>query len=371
MANKDKQTGRDKIEPFARSQPLLTNTQSGGIIMLTKQLKLTGLVLLSTTLIGACSSSSTSTNGAVTPDTGSTTGDTTAPTNDTSGDSTTPDNSDPVVTSGINKIGIVGISYDATVDVDETTAFASFVGFETAIQESFVQTALTDALDSCEVTTSDADDFFDPSDIVPGIDPEDIGAFTSLSAGDVLTMTSDAGSYTELAKQSQFGLTLYGILGESLPGAAPDNLILDIPGDEFPAYSNVALPNVPAINLTAPASLADLTLTSTFTWNGSNDPENVVMIDIYSFDLETFQSTEISCMVTDDGSFALPAGLEAQIGEDFFPDSLDVTRATFDFVPNNDALLIIARDSMVTLESDFFGGFPGIDDIPNLDAVPQ
>lgn len=222
------------------------------------------------------------------------------------------------------------------------------------------------------MNTTSSDGLIDVRDLIPGVDAEDLGAFTGLSAGEVLTVTGDAGTYTELQKQPPLVLTFYSTADdESIPGAPPANLILDIPGDTFPQFSHISFPAVPTLTLTAPASLNDLTASSTFTWNGTNDADSIISIDISStkVDLATFDltSTDISCRVRDDGSFTLPANVAAEIGADFFLDSVSayVSRSAFKFVAQNDATLLITRGSSVGFDL-------GFDEIPTVDAdAPQ
>ncbi|MGV6817010.1 MAG: hypothetical protein ACWA44_07030, partial [Thiotrichales bacterium] len=310
-----------------------------------------------------CSSGSSSNDSASSGDSSSSSSSSSDTTTGSDTGSSTGGGGTTLPTSEINKFGVVSISHDASSDV--TTPGGFFVGFENPLAASFTEGAVNAALDTCEVTTTTDEDLLDPSDFIPGVDGADLGAFTTLSAGEVLPITGDSGSYAELTRQSvgqgPINFIGYALANEdgTLAGTPPTNLSINIPGDDFPAFGDQSFPSVEALSLTAPTTLAEVTTSSTFLWTAGTATGGFVSIDLSAteINLETFafSSTDISCLVNDDGEFTLPANVAAEAGADFTPDYVDVSRIAFKFVEQNGATLLLTRDSSVSFESDFFG----------------
>lgn len=326
-----------------------------------KTLKLSALslALMSLGMLGACSGGSSSNDSASSGDSSSSSSSSSDTTTGSDTGSSTDGGGTTLPTSEITKFGVVSISHDASSDV--TTPGGFFVGFDNPLAASFTENAVNAALDTCEVTTTTDEDLLDPSDFIPGVDGADLGAFTTLSAGEVLPITGDAGSYAELTRQSEFGFIGYALANEdgTMAGTPPTNLSINIPGDQFPAFGDQSFPSVEALSLTAPTTLAEVTTSSTFSWTAGTATGGFVSIDLsateINLDTFAFSSTDISCLVNDDGEFTLPANVAAQAGADFTPDYVDVSRIAFKFVEQNGATLLLTRDSSVSFESDFFG----------------
>ncbi len=181
--------------------------------------------------------------------------------------------------------------------------------------------------DTCTVTEDD-DDF----SISPEIEGVDV-AFTSLTAGNAITISSPAGTYTTLTPMSFFGTTAYSADDQS--GAPPSGLTVDIPGDQFPAFANIAIPDVAALTGVSPEIGSAVTGSTTYTWTPSNDPDSRINIDV----------DNVNCVVIDDGSFTIPANIVAQADSDFGTFGYNIDRIAIRLVQSGNALLGVSHSS--------------------------
>ena len=194
--------------------------------------------------------------------------------------------------------------------------------------ESFldVENEFDQVIDTCEIDdVDDGGDFLD-FDETP----------FSLSAGETITVTSAAGTYATLLMNSAAGLIVY-IPEEELVSPLPQNLIVDIPGDQFPAFSNVSIPNVNALDV-SPTPQETITGNTNFQWTGTTQTFSFLTIEA-SFDTNT-GFVDVVCIARDDGSFSFPANISSQVGgsEASF---VDISRTGFDVVFNGDSQLLV------------------------------
>lgn len=212
--------------------------------------------------------------------------------------------SDSSATGPITQLGNVNIStqqYDGKWDV---VASADFFKVDGDISQ-WAETPENINEDNC-LTGDEFDD----------IDPELLALLentTSISAGETLVLTSPNGTYATLLSATDEDRINYSaeIAGTVTP--PPTGLTLDIPGDEFAAFSKVVIPDVPIIN-DFDYSAGDLTGTTTFTWTPSGEPNSYVSIFIAGGGLFSDDERSITCSVVDDGSFSLPAEAVAEFG---------------------------------------------------------
>ncbi|MEE9321672.1 MAG: hypothetical protein V3U76_14600 [Granulosicoccus sp.] len=322
-------------------------------------------ILLCTTALlalGACSSGSSSGEGeSALPDTtapnDSTGGPDTPPAGTpgtTSTDTPTPPNDTPAppsdtpatpptgtttseVSGNAQFVGIIDFSQNsgqfATAEIS-----AGFIRFN----RSFPTTGLTDELlgadESCSVETIDlsgADDI----DEIPGF--EDVG-YELVSAGQVITVLSPAGSYVDLIENTEFGFNFYEPSVEDLPTPFPADLIINIPGKVFPKFENVAVPNVEPLVLTN-GSGTD----GNYSWTAGNNPDARISIDLTGIDPSNPGSTSlvtVSCIAKDDGQFSMPASVTNQLptGSSTFA---TIERIALKLVQSGNAILMISNSS--------------------------
>ena len=217
-----------------------------------------------------------------------------------------------------------------------------FSSFSTAINADLIEAEFVGNLDTCEVTELDLSDFSGDFEIpdFSGL----VGTVTSLSAGDVITVGSSAGSYTELSKSEFQGAIFYQAENE-LTGPLPTGLIVDIPGDTFPAFANVQVPDVATIALTSPTTGQPVTADTEFTWQAGNDANAYVSLSSSQFSVTDFTSKDVECQVRDDGSFSFPAATKAELGSTFAGSGATISRSVTTFQQQGNAVLIVTRDS--------------------------
>ena len=249
------------------------------------------------------------------------------------------DDDDPKVGSGETRFGIVSVDEDASGSSGPEVEFdAAFFQVNVSVSVNLIKDSILPALDICEVNADEIGEFEPPE--IDGV----TASIVTISAGEVLTFMQPSGSYAEITKQPPFmGFTFYD--GDSVPGSIPAGLTIDIPGDVFPTFSNVSIPNAGGLVVSSPTGGTPVTPDTTFTWNASSDPDTLIDISTSSFDLSTGAVVVVECVATDDGSFTFPAATKAEMGSGFSGFSADITRTAFKVVEQNGAILIVGSSS--------------------------
>jgi len=160
--------------------------------------------------------------------------------------------------------------------------------------------------------------------------------FMAISAGDAIIVSSPEGTFSTLTQEPVIGGIVYSTTAD-VTTPLPTGLTLDIPGDTFPAFANVAIPNVNRIENFNVDILAE---TAEFTWTASADPNSFLQIDI-AVDISPTETVFILCTVDDDGSFQVPAESIPEI-ESFTAATLEIVqRIVFAITRSGDALLSV------------------------------
>ena len=242
----------------------------------------------------------------------------------------------------VTQFGIITadrITSDNTLEIS-----AGFYGIPQPIPLEQALQSLGMAPDTCEVSTIDLDDLEseDNDFAIPGFF-EGIGNVASLSAGEVLTLTSTVGSVGELVQMEVDGSVVYEF-DDDFPVSLPEVLTIDIPGDQFPAFANVTLPALSPLVLNSPAAGQAITPTTQFDWQPSGESDAVISISATTFFLGSAGLSSISsvvCTVTDDGSFSFPSATQVELGDEFSSVTYGVTRDVFSVVEQGSAILIV------------------------------
>lgn len=235
-------------------------------------------------------------------------------------------------------LGIVSI--DEVTEDNEVDAGAAFFSYDAGVDSDLLTAAFEPELDECTVEIEDIS--FDPEDYeAPEIDS--IGVEMA-SAGEVLTLTSGAGSYLELVRQSAFGFLFYAPQPEFVDGPMPTQLTLDIPGDQFPSIANIDMPTVQSLSVISPSIFTPITQDTEFTWAAGNDPDAFIGISVTSPNSSTTM-TFVDCVARDDGSFSFPEQTRSELGPDFAAFGFDIGRASLSVKQQGDALLILTATS--------------------------
>ncbi len=237
----------------------------------------------------------------------------------------------------VNQYGLVNISNEEFVQLE-----ASFFSFGGMFDSAFVIEQFRPTPGSCTV------DRFEIGGEIPTIPAElNTPNFGPISAGEVLTVSSNGNTYTELAEVESFGITFYEMQNEMLTIPAPPNLTISIPGDQFAAFTDVAIPPVIPLQVTSPSSdalpgipgipdfsdipefaeigglagfdtgLFTITPTTQFTWEAGTDPRAIIEISASSSNNSANELVTLDCTVLDNGSFTIPSDIQAEMGTSF------------------------------------------------------
>jgi len=153
-----------------------------------------------------------------------------------------------------------------------------------------------------------------------------------VSAGEILTITSPAGTWAELAQDSDpFWAGLYDTDStDSVLGVLPENATLDIPGDIFPATSSVALLAPEQLtgvqfseNGQAVPVFGSVTPNTTIQW----DPATGTTNSLVNVSFVTYDDTGVSfssCFVEDSGEYEFPASVRQSMDDSY--DVYTITR---------------------------------------------
>lgn len=229
--------------------------------------------------------------------------------NSTGGEST-PSNQQILTEGPVDQVGNFNIyrsKFGAIDDDYRVEIEADFLKFNSDISQLLTEVLLSGS-DTCEVETDDDvdDEQQQPSDITVAIMNSE-----SISAGDSLVVSSSAGTYTTLLSQVSSDNEI-SYEPETNPPALPAGLTLDVPGNAFPAFTTIAIPDVSEVEA-FDFPVNDLTESVLFTWTASNDPNTRISLGISTGQFSDSQIF-IDCDIKDDGSFELPAEVVAVTG---------------------------------------------------------
>ena len=314
-----------------------------------------GLVALAATcVLGACSSDDPG-DGAATGASGADAIAPIAPPSDDGAASSepgpgipAPDAPDPdpltVVADGpVSAVGVITLNRTATLAGGATTLGASFAELAAPRDVGEVLEDFLPELDTCTMERGRIDALGgDGAADVPfeplGAGPDDAGA-RSIGAGDALVFTSVGGTWATLPRRERDGFVAYTSEGVELPEPVPDGLVVDVPGEAFPAFAAVPVPVVPPLTGLSPGPFEPVTSGTVFRWDVVDEPREVA-IDVLGIDADTLETVSIGCRVTDDGEFALVDAAGEALGEGMRGVAAGIRRGTT-AVREGDALLIV------------------------------
>ena len=127
-------------------------------------------------------------------------------------------------------------------------SLGTFTGYDEPLPGPFSENPFAEFADTCTVSSTG-----DPVDPVDPVDPYPEG--TPLDAGPQLTIEAGGEIYTTLDPLAK-GTCSSSFVNLPTPPLPDSSLTVDIPGAEFPAFTNAAFANVSAFTLTAPATQA-------------------------------------------------------------------------------------------------------------------
>ena len=246
------------------------------------------------------------------------------------------------------------VRYGALNLGDEAGEASELVAGFFALSEGVAPEAFGAALDpsaaECRVTPGGSDPGFEAvsAGLLPA--PEGVRA-TSIGAGETLVLSSAAGTWAELQPGGAVGgVSFYDLApGTSLPeGPVPANLVLDVPGGDFPAFAAAALPTVaPLAGFAVDGDGATIGPDARFTWEPGGDAGAKVRLSSATnagFFADDGGVT-VACTVPDTGEFAFDAATREALGEGFEGTFPAASRIAVGTVAEGDALLILVRES--------------------------
>lgn len=297
-------------------------------------------IILTTTLIAGCSSSSDSNNSE--SDNG---GGTTGGGGETVGGSTI-DNIG-ALTGNILQFGTIDIeefSSDSTVEVTggffQLSAPVTAAEFVSAMEDATQEECTVEVTNLSDL--GDIDTEFEFEIDLPGND------ITTISAGDVITLSGPSGSYGELGKVEQFGFIGY-TTSTDLTFPAPDPLTISIPGDTFPAVSNVQIPAPVAVTGSNTSAGDSVDATLALSWDAVTPSGSELILEASTFSTTTTDFVDVECVLTEDGSFSFPAEtiteLDNELGAGWSLELDLLSRSTQVFLQSGSSVLAIFRES--------------------------
>jgi len=132
-----------------------------------------------------------------------------------------------------------------------------------------------------------------------------------IGAGEVLTVSNRFGTVTEL-QPSEF--VNYGTV-QPLDTSAATGLQIDVPGDVFPAIANIVMPEGLDLRQVSPVKGSTVTSGTEYRWMRGSDGNSHMFFSL-SYRDSSNQSWALSCTLTDDGQFVVPASFRAAIEDD-------------------------------------------------------
>ncbi len=250
-----------------------------------------------------------------------------------------PQNTDTPVVSGGNAtaFGNVSASYDSIDDATDWSAsfFISPTPFPvSALDQEYIRSVP----DSCKALNAE-NPLFGPGD-TDDVDLDNLPFVPqTVGAGEVITVTSAAGTYASLLKRLIFGFTAYQTEDDvPVAGPMPNGLVVNIPGEAggFPAASNLNMPTANTIEFTFSGS--------TITWTNSGEEGATVDILMSALsDGDVFNQVIIQCELIDDGVHEIAAGIipAGNIETPLFSGTRSVTR----LVQVGNSVLILSSTS--------------------------
>ena len=219
---------------------------------------------------------------------------------------------------------------------DKLDMSGSFIRFDTRLPFPSVEDAMKPT-DNCTVTAG----LTPPPDSSGGPDFGVNVAF--VSAGTAIPFTSGSGSFASMPRQVEQGFTFYS--ADDVQGPPPAGLTVTIPGDVYPAFANIPVPENVPIQWIAPAQGETLTAQSTLTWEPGTNANAVVSVSATSISGTNPPTIQILyCDLIDDGSHTFSAATQAAMGASFSASAPPtVSRSVTSAHRNGSAVLFVER----------------------------
>ena len=246
----------------------------------------------------------------------------------------------------IARYGVIAVGDEGGVASGD--ALGSFSRLSTTVSIDAFGPALSARANACTVVTDDGRPSLTLASALY-LPAPDGATLESVGAGDAVLLSSSAGSWLEL--QGQPSDRFYTRASSTAPptGAVPPELVANVTGDGFPAFTDAAFPTVTPLAGVAYAGDEGVASDTRFTWEPGADPEALVRIETAS--VASFFAADglsVSCLAPDTGAFEFPAEVRAALGTGFTGEAPDFSRLAFETLRDGDALLVLVRESFAT-----------------------
>jgi len=136
-----------------------------------------------------------------------------------------------------------------------------------------------------------------------------------VSAGEAVSLTSRSGTWAELPRQTGLGAPVYMSELRSIRDPWPDDVLLEIPGDEFPEIFTTALDSLSALKLLAPVDDRNVPSDRRLAWQASTDDRDQIdlVMRAESAGGNTGERFSVECQLVDDGDFVVPEFIAEQV----------------------------------------------------------
>ena len=228
----------------------------------------------------------------------------------------------------LSNYGVIRVDHDSITP--QTQLDAVFCDLNSPTEAADIDAQFLTGIDSCTVSNEGSTNV----DITaPLVCSAELPA-ESVSAGLNLTFSSAAGTFADLPRLLTDGETTY-TTNVPLP-RPPNEVTLDIPGDTFPAFSAVQIPDLEDLVVTSPATGDVLRSDTTITWNAAIDGDNSRLLLT-----ATDANVTVDCSLADDGDFSFTAETQAELGELFGASSFSIRRQNLTSPTRGDSGLVI------------------------------
>lgn len=233
------------------------------------------------------------------------------------------------------------------------TGYAEFADYADVMSADYIAATYgSGARDTCKV------EIYDPADAYEDGRDAKFQAFDasykSVSAGETLSFTTPAGSWSEMVLDVEYDEYYYGFQNQvSSLGDLPPGSALHVPGAEFPAFENLTVPTVERFSQANLSNVMDTKLTAStgLTWsrsmqaNASGAVRLTLETDVPTLVNDAtneYQEVFIACTLSDDGEFQFPDDIKALMAEhDFVTEDVYLARYNSSTTVKGNAAVVV------------------------------
>ena len=240
---------------------------------------------------------------------------------------------------------------ESSEPVDRSTVMSSFDNVSVDECRAFIS-----ELDTSSVAENSAVFFDEPQPL------DDTSSFRRhVSAGEVIPITAPSGSWANLIERDLNGSDGGYYVSDNDPSTAgkiPNGSVFDIPGDLFPAFSNIPIPDVELFSsVSIPEDeLGNFPSNNVITWDASQSDNTLNSMTIFSstdqLSADGNLRVTILCDVIDDGEFQFPENVSPVLSDYEIPaSSIVLRRGSHQLHVAGDSLLYVSNFADISREN--------------------